>query len=101
MSRSRGILLRRSGRLGLKRLEGREEGFEGERVIPLRVILCLFSCFFGVFFTGNAGGGAQRRPAGATGGPGDVHTANRGPAGRPGGSGVQRRKRHGEVRELA
>lgn len=50
MSRSRGILLRRSGRLGLKRLEGREEGFEGERVIPLRVILCLFSCFFGFFF---------------------------------------------------
>lgn len=56
--------------------------------------------FFFFFYTGNAGGGAQRRPAGATGGPGDVHTANRGPAGRPGGSGVQRRKRHGEVTEL-
>lgn len=47
--------------------------------------------------TGNAGGGAGRRAAGAAGRPGDVHPADRGPAGRPGGGGVQRRERLGEV----
>lgn len=46
---------------------------------------------------GNAGGGAGRRAAGAAGRPGDVHPADRGPAGRPGGGGVQRRERLGEV----
>ena len=69
---------------------------EGERVLRLRVNKPLISCLF----TGNAGGGAERRQTDAAGRPGDVHPPHRGPAGRAGGGGVERRERHREVREF-
>lgn len=68
---------------------------QGELVTPLR------SPFPARPSAGNAGGGAGRRAAGAAGRPGDVHTADRRFAGRPGGGGVERRERLGEVKSIA